>query len=328
MSKTAELWNAVADKMLAAIAAGTPPWECPWNSTGGLPVSGASGKPYRGCNVFILWAAMSFNGWSDNRFFSFKAAKAAADEGGGVRKGEKATVVFFNSKRVVLPAPGIKGKCWFSTTDPKLDKAFPAGLPDGTKTVWVETSFPVFNAAQIDGLPSIEVAEKPESVMDDDELFGPAKELARQCGGEVLTAFGGNRACYSPVLDRVNMPERESFVDAESLYATLFHEYSHASGHMNRLARESLGKSSFGSEKYAAEELVAESSAAFVMASLGLPYQSQHASYLANWARGLTRDEDAATVLKRAFQQGQRAADCVLAGLPSKEADQPRAKAA
>lgn len=336
--KAEEVWNEIAEQMLSDISNGTMPWECPWDRSVGMPISGATGKPYRGVNVFILWAQMVKHGWTDHRFYTFKQAKAQATavaegETGGVRKGEKSVKAIFTAPRVVLPKPGINGKCWFAPNDPVLLSKYPTkkSLPEGSRKLWVENILSIFNAAQIDGLPPVDACQG-ESVTDAADRMVKAKAVADACAKSVLTAFGsGNCACYVPMLDQVHMPAREAFKSAEDLYATLFHEYSHASGHGLRLNRDQMN--AFGEEKYAKEELVAESGAAFVMASLGLPYRSQHASYLANWAKTLPAEdeEDRKIVLKRAFSAGQKAADCVLSGLPSvgdEAEDEPVRKAA
>jgi antirestriction protein ArdC len=68
---------------------------------------------------------------------------------------------------------------------------------------------------------------------------------------------GGNRACYIPSLDRIDMPPYGRFVDtttsaaAESYYSTLLHELIHWTAPSHRCDRK-LGKR-FGDEVYATE---------------------------------------------------------------------------
>ena len=66
----------------------------------------------------------------------------------------------------------------------------------------------------------------------------------------------GNRAFYSPDRDIVQMPELNTFRDAESYYATLAHEMTHWTRHSSRLDRD-LGRKRFADAGYAMEELVA-----------------------------------------------------------------------
>ena len=50
----------------------------------------------------------------------------------------------------------------------------------------------------------------------------------------------GTRACYSPALDAVSMPEAKLFESSEHYYSTLFHELTHATGHVSRLNRREI----------------------------------------------------------------------------------------
>jgi antirestriction protein ArdC len=108
------------------------------------------------------------------------------------------------------------------------------------------------------------------------------------------------------------MPPFETFVDAESYYATLAHECCHWIKHPKRLDRE-FGRKRWGDEGYAMEELVAELGAAFVCADLALTPEERedHASYIASWLKVL-KDDKRAVFAAASF--AQKAAD-YLAGL-------------
>jgi antirestriction protein ArdC len=108
------------------------------------------------------------------------------------------------------------------------------------------------------------------------------------------------------------MPPFESFVDAESYYATLPHEVTHWTKHPARLDRE-FGRKRWGDEGYAMEELVAELGAAFVCADLALTPElcNDHAAYIATWLKVLRRDKRAVFA---AASHAKRAAD-YLSGL-------------
>ena len=67
----------------------------------------------------------------------------------------------------------------------------------------------------------------------------------------------GDRACYSPSIDKITVPLKEQFQDGESFYGTLLHEMAHSTGHESRLNRLKTGFT-FGDPDYAREELVAE----------------------------------------------------------------------
>jgi antirestriction protein ArdC len=50
----------------------------------------------------------------------------------------------------------------------------------------------------------------------------------------------GDKAFYSPMSDRITMPPRGLFENAEEYWSTFWHESAHASGHGRRLNRESM----------------------------------------------------------------------------------------
>jgi antirestriction protein ArdC len=79
--------------------------------------------------------------------------------------------------------------------------------------------------------------------------------------GAPRLAYGGERACYSPGMDLLCMPQAETFDNAEAFYSTIFHEMTHSTGHPSRLDRKELLEfHSFGDESYSRGELVAENS--------------------------------------------------------------------
>ena len=58
--------QAVTDRIIAAIEAGTPPWRKPWTGDRGgaaFPMR-ACGEPYRGINVILLWLEADAKGYT------------------------------------------------------------------------------------------------------------------------------------------------------------------------------------------------------------------------------------------------------------------------
>ena len=104
---------------------------------------------------------------------------------------------------------------------------------------------------------------------------------------------GGERACYSPNTDQIQMPLFEVFKDPATYYAVLAHEATHWTGAKHRLNRQ-FGER-FHGEAYAVEELVAELGAAFLCAELGLASEPRpdHAAYVASWIKVLKNDKRA-----------------------------------
>ena len=286
-----------AETITAAIVerleAGTRPWVQPWTGASVSRPLRACGTPYQGINVLWLWMAAEAAGHTSPYWMTYRQAHVLS---GQVRKGERGTVAIFY--RAYRPREA-------SEDD-----------DEGDRTRRVLKSFTVFNACQIDGLPSRFFPEPqplPPTTERDRELdsfFAAIPACIRHFGAE---------AFYSPASDQVTMPEPGLFRDLDHYRATLSHELSHWTGHENRLARQMGGR--FGSDAYAMEELVAELSSAMLGAELGLPVEhlDHHASYLASWLKVLKADsrailtvaakaEEAASLLLR-LGRGQTPAD-------------------
>jgi len=263
-----DIHQEVTDKILAALEAGTAPWVKPWNASAGFPVNASTNKAYNGVNVFLLWMKESAEGYTSSRWLTYKQAQKAK---GQVRKGEKGTpIVFFN---------------WREFDDKKTGEK---------KRIPLLRYYTVFNVAQCDGLTdkvmgAVAEADKlPESarLAHAEEFFSKVHKATG-----IVPKRGGARACYSPSLDTILLPEFASFSDAAAAYSTEAHEFGHSTGHKSRLNRDLSG--SFGGEEYAAEELVAELTSAFVCTQLGLKGNLQHPEYIGNWIKVLKGNKKA-----------------------------------
>lgn len=272
----AQVTQSICDRIKASITSGTPctPWSKPWASIEGLP-KGASGKEYRGINLFLL----SMMGYSNPFWFTFNKVRALK---GSVRKGEKSTlVVLWNFIK-------------------KVDKD-----TGEEKKVALLKYYRVFNFEQCDNLPSKYAATvTPRTIQD----IPKAEAIVKGWDSKPQIKHGGGRAYYSPAADYVGMPTRESFKGDEEYFSTLFHELIHSTGHTSRLAREFGG--SFGNEKYAFEELVAEMGAAMLCATAGIDNTVDNSiAYLSNWLSKLQSNPD---WLIKAAGKAQKAVDLIL----------------
>ncbi len=85
------LYQSVTDRILASLKAGVIPWEQTWHTPrfagGPFPRNFRTGKPYRGVNVFLLWASP----YSAPFWLTFKQAQ---ELGGTVRKAKKGLPLF------------------------------------------------------------------------------------------------------------------------------------------------------------------------------------------------------------------------------------------
>jgi antirestriction protein ArdC len=175
--------------------------------------------------------------------------------------------------------------------------------------------YSVFNADQCEDLA--------HPLLDAERLLAPLErsEFERIAAAEALfegfegrppVRHGGNRACYSPSLDQVEMPACEAFESVESYYSVLFHELTHSTGHRSRLDRDTLRDvARFADHSYSREELVAEMGASFLRAVAGIesePMDENSAAYLRAWIKKLKGDSRLVVV---AAAQAQKAADWV-----------------
>src|SRR5208282_3207491 len=94
--KSRDHYQELTDRIIAALEAGTRPWQKPWDpdKAGGpsMPVNAATGRRYRGINTLILgMSSLAFTS-NDPRFCTYKQA---AERGWQIRRGEKGTTVYF-----------------------------------------------------------------------------------------------------------------------------------------------------------------------------------------------------------------------------------------
>ena len=222
-------YQELTDKIITALEAGTAPWRRAWDKAvaGGAiaPVNAATGHRYRGVNLFVLGMSPLAFASNDPRWCSYRQAAA---RGWQVRKGEKATPVYFYKPIEIEDKTG-----------------------DGereTRRIPMLRTFSVFHASQIDGIPEFAAAVATKTVP---ERIEDVEIIVRASG--VPVRIGGDRAFYNPTFDFIQLPTDEAFHSPELRAATLFHELAHASGHASRLNRDLSG--GFGSSSYAKEEL-------------------------------------------------------------------------
>jgi len=123
----------------------------------------------------------------------------------------------------------------------------------------------------------------------------------------VPVSFGGDRACFLPAIDRIQLPDRTSFHSPAAFCATWAHEQIHSTGHESRLKRDLGG--AFGKARYAREELVAELGAALLGDRLEIGSEIEsHAAYLGHWVELL---RESPKVLFQVLSEARQAADLI-----------------
>lgn len=289
-SKRRDMYQEVTNKVIALLEQGVVPWEKPWHTTGGgRPTNFFTGKGYRGMNIWLLLMTP----YECPYWIGFEQAKKM---GGHVRRGEKGTgIVKWNVKNYEK-----------EVEDPDTGEL---------KTVKGRYMYPmartVFNLEQVEGIDW----ENPVKGSD----FNPITE-AHNVVVNMPTApnitHGGDRACYQPSSDTVNMPKPETFRSREEYYSTMFHELTHSTGHRSRLHRKGMDGDDgewtyFGSKPYAHEELVAELGASFLCGEAGIVQRTvdNSAGYIDHWLKTFKSDK---RILLIASGQAAKAADYIL----------------
>lgn len=271
-------YQAVTDRVIAALESGTAPWQKDWHGSGGMAAPlRHNGEAYRGINVLLLWIAAMEKGYSAPTWMTFKQAKAL---GACVRKGEKGTpVVYFNV---------------FEKEDSATGE---------TKKIPFLKGYTVFNVEQIDGLPE---SFYPESMSIDTgaRAIDEMENFFAATGANIVTR--GNQPCYRPASDTIEMPRIEQFNSPHAYYGTLAHETIHWTGHASRLDR----LNSSAKEDYAFEELIAELGSLFVCTQIGaIPNFDNSAAYLNSWLAALRNDK---RFIFKAATAAQNATDYIL----------------
>lgn len=272
MKDKIDVYQAITDKLVAQLEAGASEFRMPWarsNVALHRPDNVLSKKRYKGINIVSLWcAAMERN----YRSATWGTYRQWSERGAQVRKGEKGSMVVVYKEYEADPDP--------------------RNPDDDGKRLFARASW-VFNAEQVDGY---ELPALPDMLGPIDRIKAADDFIA---GTGATIHHGGQRACYTPALDYIQMPDEGLFRDTDgsprnvNYYSTAFHELTHWSGAKHRLNRELRNK--FGDPKYALEELIAELGAAFLCGSLGLSHEPRkdHAGYVANWLQALKGDKRA-----------------------------------
>lgn len=282
----ADIYTRITERIVADLDKGVRPWVQPWRAgyADGRVTRPLrhNGQPYTGLNVLLLWSETMERGFGSAMWMTLRQAN---ELGAHVRKGESGATVVYASR--------------FTKTE------FDAHGGEVERDIPFLKAYTVFNCDQIDDLPDhyyrrAEPAPEPiERIEHADRFFANTGAVIRH---------GGSKAFYSPASDTIQIPELQSFRDAESYVAVLGHETIHWAGAAHRLNRD-LSRYHKDLTERAREELVADIGACFLCADLGivpeLEPRPDHASYVASWLKLLESDRRA---IFQAAAHAQRAA--------------------
>ena len=257
------VYELVTNRIIEQLENNIVPWEKPWSSTLDGAFNRVSKKPYSILNQMLLKY--------DGEYASFKQWK---DLGGHIRKAEKSEIIVF----------------W---------KMYPIKekQDDGTeiiKTIPLLKYINVFHISQVDGVEPLK-----QKVTHDIEPIDKAEKILNDYWNReniTIEHVKGDKAFYSPMFDKIQLPLFEQFKQSEEYYSTAFHESVHSTMKTSRCNRQEDRKGkvvSFGSEEYSKEELVAEVGSAQLMNIVGIETTKSFrnsTAYIQSWLKVLRND--------------------------------------
>lgn len=257
------VYELVTNRIIEQLENNIVPWEKPWSSTLDGAFNRVSKKPYSILNQMLLKY--------DGEYASFKQWK---DLGGHIRKAEKSEIIVF----------------W---------KMYPIkeNQDDGTeiiKTIPLLKYINVFHISQVDGVEPLK-----QKVTHDIEPIDKAEKILNDYWNReniTIEHVKGDKAFYSPMFDKIQLPLFEQFKQSEEYYSTAFHESVHSTMKTSRCNRQEDRKGkvvSFGSEEYSKEELVAEVGSAQLMNIVGIETTKSFrnsTAYIQSWLKVLRND--------------------------------------
>jgi len=285
-------------------------WTKEWTSSKSQGhINFLTGHAYSGANPIILEMYQTLRGQELPLWVGYGQAKK--DLNCIPKKGSKAA-------KILRPNP-IKIDLKNEDGSPKLDK-------NGDQEFYMKLTFKgasVFNISDLVGLD-----EKAQSKLnkitesfkaDCKKSERPLSERCKDAHDRLLVfskdlknglKHHGDKAYYMDKTDHVVMPERESFTNDEAYLSTLAHEFSHATGHKDRLNRTWLNEYS----RYRPlEEMTAEFSAVLISNRLQITCNTQnHVAYLSSWAKHIKNSKSPSQQLMKVFSNAVKAADLVI----------------
>lgn len=257
------VYELVTNRIIEQLENNIVPWEKQWSGTLDGAFNRVSKKPYSILNQMLL----KYNG----EYASFKQWK---DLGGHIRKGEHSEIIVF----------------W---------KMYPIKekQDDGTeiiKTIPLLKYINVFHISQVDGVEPLK-----QKVTHDIEPIDKAEKILNDYWNReniTIEHVKGDKAFYSPMFDKIQLPLFEQFKQSEEYYSTAFHESVHSTMKTSRCNRQEDRKGkvvSFGSEEYSKEELVAEVGSAQLMNIVGIETTKSFrnsTAYIQSWLKVLRND--------------------------------------
>lgn len=278
------VYEIITERFMEQLHNGIIPWEKPWVSINGARVGGWShttGTPYSLINQMMLP--------SQGEYITYKQIN---QEGGKLKKGSKGYPICF----------------WKSYQTTQRDNE--TNL-DEEITVPVLRYYIVFRVEDCEGISYNYSKEEDDALKNRKapQKIKSAETLAKaylKSSGVQFEQVEGDSAYYTPAYDKVVLPLKKQFDTAPDYYSTLFHEFTHSTGHRDRLNRLGNMQSTRGKD-YSLEELVAEIGSCAILYNLGIETHDtvkNSNAYLQSWLAALSNDS---RMIVKAASRAQKA---------------------
>lgn len=280
-----KVYGIITDKIIELMEQGTIPWTQKWDSQ--LPQNFVTKRQYTGFNFFYLYVMALQKGYKSPYWMTFHQIQSI--------KGKLKSGQYKNGEIVIF----YKMNPWLDKND--LDKD---GQPK-KKMYPMLRFYTVYNVEQTEGIEYESGTRQNNGIETCETIVKEYKDHPP------IVNVNGQTPCYIPSEDRINIPEMNTYEKAEYYYRSLFHEFTHSTGHEKRLARfdSKDNKVSFTEEARSKEELTAELGAAFLCAEASISnedMQKYNAAYIKSWLQVLKDDK---RMVIEAASKAQRAVD-------------------
>lgn len=263
--------------------------------------NGVSNHVYSGINQLLLNYYRQKYNYSFNSWMTFKQLSKFDAK---IRKGSKAAFVVFKSVMY-----------FDSKTNKNITKFVEHLIKNNEslealdfKKVGYMKGYNVFNVSQIENLPAEFYKHTELENLNEFDKNEKAENLINSTDAKIVY-LPQNRVLYNHIEDKIYLPLRKQFTDAESFFNVATHELGHWSGHSTRLDRPK--GNIFGSKEYAFEEMIAEINAAFLCAFLGFNSKiTDNVDYINSWLQVMKNDKQ---FVVQAASQAQKACNYILA---------------
>jgi len=263
------LYENITNKIIKMLEEGNAPWRKTWKASD-LPMNLTTKIPYHGINVWTLLSSPH----ATSRYWL--TGRQVLNAKGRIKDTETKnyeTIIFWKQLKYTKK----------NEDGDDIEKRFPLVLYTR-----------VYNLGQCEFNQEILDKLVPKENKTD---FVPLEKCEQVVAGYETCPeirYGGNKAFFSPLMDKIQMPIKESFECPEAFYATLFHEMAHSTGTEKRLNRfKATDTAMFGSETYSKEELVAEMTSSFLCAETAIENKTieNSVSYIKGWLQAIKNSD-------------------------------------